>query len=281
MVDADSFPLADRIYVLLDSQSVIKVNNHAITWASYPRVIKYVMTNPDQKEGLPANIQDAIICTNIVFWQPTEGSEEEVQFRKQYLLHWLSRVYYDEIQTLVGDDWGVNWERMDTLALGSITTLLSPQLAIPSDPEEDRVLLKKLPPWTEEEPDVTQLKARNVYSVIVNAKGDILVRAQLTDLEDLREMTKTFILNPAAREDLAESPQKAIISLKNDRGTPYDRYLAVYNELKAAYEEIWEETAQRRFGQSFADLSTEEQRAIKRDIPFVISETEPTDFGEE
>ena len=62
---------------------------------------------------------------------------------------------------------------------------------------EDKGITVKLPPWSEEEPDITKLKTRNVYSVLVNAQNQLLVRGEpmriqelkdkLTGLEDLLE----------------------------------------------------------------------------------------------
>jgi hypothetical protein len=69
--------------------------------------------------------------------------------------------------------------------------------------------------------------------------------------------------------------------LKNDRGTEYETYLTVYNELKAAYNEIWNEQSQLKFGKEYADLDFEAQKKIRAEVPLVISEAEPTDFGEE
>ena len=61
-----------------------------------------------------------------------------------------------------------------------------------------------------------------------------------------------------------------------------DRYLTVYNELKAAYTELWNEQASKRFRKETIEECTKEQQSeIKRDIPFVISEAEPTAFGDE
>jgi biopolymer transport protein ExbD len=40
---------------------------------------------------------------------------------------------------------------------------------------EDKGITVKLPPWSEEEPDITRLKERNVYSVLVNAQNQLLV----------------------------------------------------------------------------------------------------------
>lgn len=147
---------------------------------------------------------------------------------------------------------------------------------------EDKGILVKLPPWSEEEPDITQLKTRNVFSVLVNAQNQLLVRGEPTDIRDLRERAKEFIANPTKREDLAEKPTRAIISLKNDRGTNYKTYLEVYNELKGAYDELWDELCQKMYNRPYSDdMPTAYIKAIKAEIPFVLSEAEPTAFGEE
>ena len=81
---------------------------------------------------------------------------------------------------------------------------------------EDKGITIKLPPWSEDEPDITKLNERNVYSVLVNANNDLLVRDVPMSVSKLRENAKEFIYNPEKRADYAERPDKAIISLKND-----------------------------------------------------------------
>lgn len=147
---------------------------------------------------------------------------------------------------------------------------------------EDKGILVKLPPWSDEEPDITKLKERNVYAVLVNAQNDLLVRGEAMDISQLRENAKEFIANPSQRPDYAESPVNAIISLKNDRGTEYGTYLTVYNELKGAYSELWDELSLRRYGVPYSDeMPFAQKKSIRDEIPFVISEAEPTAFGEE
>ncbi len=146
----------------------------------------------------------------------------------------------------------------------------------------DKGITVKLPPWSEDEPDITKLNKRNVYSVLVNAQNQLLVRGDLANVDELRENAKEFIMNPQKKEDLAEKPTKAIISLKNDRGTNYKTYLEVYNELKAAYNELWDAECQRLYGVPYSeDLPIAYRKEIKKKIPFVLSEAEPTNFGEE
>ena len=76
---------------------------------------------------------------------------------------------------------------------------------------EDKGITVKLPPWSEEEPDITRLKTRNVFSVLVNAQDQLLVRGEIMPVSKLREDAKLFIANPYNRPDMAEKPTKAII----------------------------------------------------------------------
>jgi len=148
--------------------------------------------------------------------------------------------------------------------------------------ETDKGITVKLPPWSDEPPEPTKLNERNVFSVLVNANDQLLVRGEPASIDNLRERAKEFISNPQGRPDLASRPTSAIISLKNDRGTTYKAYLEVYNELKAAYDELWKDESLKMYGVPYSDeLTTDQKNAIKLKIPFVLSEAEPTSFGEE
>ncbi len=148
--------------------------------------------------------------------------------------------------------------------------------------EVDKGILVRLPEWSDEPPPELTINERNVFSVLVNANNELLVRNEPMNVDDLRERAKEFIMNPQNRSDLAESPSRAIIALKNDRGTRYGTYIKVYNELKAAYDELWDEESQRLYNLPYSDdLPIEIRREIKDNIPMILSESEPTEYGEE
>ena len=69
--------------------------------------------------------------------------------------------------------------------------------------------------------------------------------------------------------------------MKNDRGTKYRTFLTVYNELKAAYSELRDEEALKKYGKLYDRLDKEKRGLIRDLIPLVISEAEPTSFGDE
>ena len=167
-------------------------------------------------------------------------------------------------------------------SMADIAFLLLVLFLVTTTIDVERGITVRLPEWSEEPPEELELKQRNVFNVLVNAQNQLLVENKPADVANLRESAKELIMNPSGHTELSESPNAAIISLKNDRGTNYETYIEVYNELKAAYSELWDEEAMATLGKHYSeDLPKEDRDRIKKKIPFVISEAEPTAFGEE
>ena len=161
--------------------------------------------------------------------------------------------------------------------------------------ETDAGLDRMLPPIEPPEDDVV-IKQKNIFTVNVNRNGQLLVEEELMDIKNLRAAAVAFLDNGGLKPGeegycnyckgerdpgSSDNPGKAIISLKNDRGTKYKTYLEVYNELKAAYRELWDESSRRKFGKDYEFLNRTQQKEVRSQIPLVISEAEPTNFGEE
>lgn len=178
-------------------------------------------------------------------------------------------------------------KRMDTelnaSSMADIAFLLLVFFLVTTTMNPDTGITVKLPPWSEEEVEQLKLNKRNVFAVLVNAHNELLVRGEPEDINSLRERAKEFIANPNKREDLAEAPNRAIISLKNDRGTQYETYIIVYNELKAAYRELWDDESQRLYGVAYNDpsMKDDQMKKVRSKYPFVLSEAEPTAYGDE
>ncbi len=137
----------------------------------------------------------------------------------------------------------------------------------------DQGLPVRLPPWSDTPPQ--QSPDRNVLAVKLNAQDELFVENGSLELSDLKEEVKAFLLNP---EGGPSAPKRAVISLQHDRGTSYAAYLQVYNALLSAYRELWQAEADRRYGKPLDLLSEERQNSIRRSIPMVISEAEPTAY---
>ena len=107
--------------------------------------------------------------------------------------------------------------------------------------------LPELPPM-EDVVDPPIIKERNIFTVVVNKYNQLLVEEKPLELVNLREEAVKFLDNGGGKgeeacahclgdrdPDSSDNPDKAVISLKNDRETDYKVYIAVQNELVAAY----------------------------------------------
>jgi biopolymer transport protein ExbD len=146
---------------------------------------------------------------------------------------------------------------------------------------EDKGILIKLPPYMPDPPEASDVNKRNILSIMINSHNIVSLRNEDMDIKNIKARVKEFITNPKQNPEMAISPTKAILSLKNDRGTKYETYIYVYNELRATYNELWEEAAKKMYGKNLNEISIERQKEIKEKIPMLISESEPTSFGEE
>ena len=154
----------------------------------------------------------------------------------------------------------------------------------------DTGIQRVLPPWVETA-DAPPIKERNRMQVKVNQYDQIQVQGKLVHLSQVKDLAKDFILNVGDSEELPEKVvtdielvgsypvSEGVISLQNDRGTSYDMYIKVQNELTRAFNEIRDNVARERFGASFEELDEAKRKAIQKAVPPKISEAEPKNIG--
>jgi len=133
------------------------------------------------------------------------------------------------------------------------------------------------PDLSEQDPPVPPILPRNILNILVSEQGLILINKEPADRGEISELVKRFIDNEGKDPDLSESPQKAIISMKTDRQTPYDIYNAVLDSLMAAYHELRDQASVRRFGVPFnaLDENSEHRNEIVQLYPIRMSIAEP------
>jgi len=140
--------------------------------------------------------------------------------------------------------------------------------------ETDSGIDRKLPPIQDEQQDPPPLKERNIFIVLINSNGNLLVEDQPMDLKNLKKAAVKFLDNGGGTGDEAcnycqgpgdpsssDNPIKAVISLQNNRLTKYSDYIAVQNELVGAYNELRNREANRIYGASFQEM----EKAYKSD----------------
>ncbi|PKO98584.1 MAG: biopolymer transporter ExbD [Bacteroidetes bacterium HGW-Bacteroidetes-8] len=154
-------------------------------------------------------------------------------------------------------------------------------------------LQRRLPPMPDEnqKQDDVQINRRNILVVRINSLDVLLAGGQIMDVSQLKDKAKEFLTNPANVETLPDRKDKMIegfgnfavsegvISLQNDRGTSYDAYIQVQNELVKAVNEIRDEFAMKNFGKVYIALDEDRQRIVREAIPQNISEADPKETG--
>lgn len=122
------------------------------------------------------------------------------------------------------------------------------------------------------EREAFELKKNNGFTVLINTNNKLLVQGEAMELSEIREKTKQFVLNPSQDKSMAESPEKAVIILKKSNDACSEFYSTVLNELKAAYDDVWNQVAIERYGLELKYLNEAVHKEIYRDYPMVIRE---------
>lgn len=160
--------------------------------------------------------------------------------------------------------------------------------------DTDKGINRKLPPWDEDlGQDIPPIKERNIFTVLVNSNDQLLVEDEYLEISQLREKAMEFVDNNGDGSctyckgykvsSSSDNPDKAVISLQNDRGTSYGMYVKVQNELVAAYEDLRDKYAEEEYGKSYRGMDAEEDKDVIKEIkgayPQKISEAEPLNIG--
>ncbi|WP_040756941.1 ExbD/TolR family protein [Winogradskyella psychrotolerans] len=177
--------------------------------------------------------------------------------------------------------------------------------------EKDKGLLRSLPPIDDTEVEPPIIRQKNLFTVNINRNNQLLVEEKEIPISELRQAAIDFLdngggTNPEGEscdyckgkrlEDSSDHPDKAIISMKHDRETTYEKYIDVQNELVAAYNFLREREAERLYKKYYpnadkvftAMLEEKEKNQFSKDevlnerietvkllFPMKLSEAEP------
>ncbi len=187
-------------------------------------------------------------------------------------------------------------------SMADISFLLLIFFLVATTMNTDAGLQRMLPPMPDENQQTQDMdvKERNLMKVYISKANNIMVSTQMEenqviDIHQLKDKAKEFVLNPFDLESLPEKepteielpnggkwvyPVSAgVISLQNDRGTVYNTYIMVQNELTRAFNEVRNEVALRKFGVPFSELTEDQRNAVQKAVPLKISEAEPRNVG--
>ncbi|WP_337871882.1 biopolymer transporter ExbD [Ignavibacterium sp.] len=129
-----------------------------------------------------------------------------------------------------------------------------------------------LPEYVPPEEQVTvKVDPERMAAVLVNEQGDVLIDGEIVSIFQIKEKIKPRIMS---KVDLPFN-KKLIVSLKTDRKTVYNQYIAALDQIKLAFFEARDAVSESEFGKKFKNLSQEQQELIKDKVPIIISLAEP------
>ncbi len=138
--------------------------------------------------------------------------------------------------------------------------------------ESDTGMNRKLPPKLPDGITAPRIKEKNLFTIVVNKNSELLVEEQPMELKDLREATIAFLDNGGAKKgndnnikfcayckgvrnpESSDNPDKAVVSLQNSRETNYAAYIAITNEVLAAYKFLRDREANRLYNMTYSDI---------------------------
>lgn len=174
-------------------------------------------------------------------------------------------------------------------SMADIAFLLLIFFLVTTTMDNDIGIIRKLPPMVEDVPP-TITRKRNTLYIWVNRNNTVMAKGEVISLNALKPIAKEFIQNPEHKKELPEikiinvpeigevyTTTQHIISLMNDRGTNYETYIAVQNELTRAYNELRDEFAIQHWKTHYADLDKAKKKSVDMVYPLRISEAEPVE----
>jgi biopolymer transport protein ExbD len=189
---------------------------------------------------------------------------------------------------------------LNTSSTADISFMLLIFFLVTTSMDTDMGLARHLPqpPDPDQEDAQVDIKARNILYIRLNYQGQLSIKDETTqdagwsEFSELRQRVKDFVRNEQNYSKWPEKhvkiidllgrcyvTDKHVISVQTDRGTPYDAYFQVQNELVAAYTELRNEISKEKFGREYQYLEDEQKAAIRQYYPQNISEAEPKKYG--
>ncbi|GMQ81485.1 MAG: biopolymer transporter ExbD [Rhodothermia bacterium] len=167
-----------------------------------------------------------------------------------------------------------------TASMADIAFLLLIFFLVTTTIDVDTGIGMVLPPKLEEDVIPPPIKERNVLKILVNEQGQVLLEDLPSAVSLVRAEVKAHVLNNGVDPRYAEATNKALVSIKTARETPYDAYIQVLDEVWMAYFEMWDAEARKLGYSNYKEYSIDvdnrnQDNAIREKIKAAISIAEP------
>ena len=130
----------------------------------------------------------------------------------------------------------------------------------------------------------SEIHQRNILEIKVNSKNELFVENEVVSIDELKDITKNFLdnngdtscayCNGSNDVNSSDNPQKAVVSLSNDKQTSYEFYIKVQDEITKAYYELRSHYSETILNKPSNLLTKADIKNLREAYPFILSEAE-------
>jgi len=171
-------------------------------------------------------------------------------------------------------------------SMADIAFLLLIFFLVTTTVDKDKGILRQLPS-TSSEPPEGNIKQKNILRFLVNQDNELLANDDRITIADVREKTIAFLDNGGLDktnehycdycqgerlQNASDNPNKAVVAIEVDRLSNYKTYIALQNEVLAAYNFLRNREANRLFSTDYLTIKKQLDEAATPEIEQKLKE---------
>lgn len=161
--------------------------------------------------------------------------------------------------------------QLNTTSTADISFMLLTFFLVTSSMDVDRGLVRQLPPLDKEQNDEAKDVAKeNTLSFRITAQNELLLNDKPIATTTVRRLITDFVRSRGAQH---------LIIVDADPASDYNTYFTLENEIVAAYGEVRNAEAKRRFHRDYTSCTEEQRKTVRNIYPQHLSETYNTKGG--
>lgn len=156
---------------------------------------------------------------------------------------------------------------LNTTSTADISFILLVFFLVISSMDVDKGLSRRLPPVdSRQQTEAADVSKSNVLELKLTAGSVLEADGKPLSIDLLRRRVERFV-------SAAQTPAQRIITLEVDRSAGYDAYFNIQNEITAAYRELRDRYARRKYSRPYEACTPDERDAVRDFYPQHLTES--------
>lgn len=155
---------------------------------------------------------------------------------------------------------------LNTTSTADISFMLLTFFLVTSSMDVDKGLVRQLPPLDKEEQtdEAKDVSKENTLSFCITAQNEVMLNDKPVAVEDIRRRIVDFVRMRGAQH---------LILVDANPASDYNTYFTLENDIVAAYAEVRNAEAKRRYHRDYASCTDEQRKKVRDIYPQHLSET--------